>query len=532
MANQYNTNGYQVFTNGSVLAFYAARYNNNVGNIIGSETYNWQYAQDTQSWIVNGTVQNIYIQFGNNNSIRWYGYWQGGIGGSNSTFDISWDNIIVDDLTHHYYFHIARSGDGFANRSTVSLYIDGRFISSKTVGSSLGHDAWFNIPIGIGADTSGFGERKTVTTGDGTYYRSYGEWQTPDIALGLIGQLWFGYGFATPELGLNNLWRNGYVDLGEDGKSGAVTQIQPQFYNSFGYAGAGYTARTGLASNFQLQPGLTRRRTATSEMVARATVRATGRNNADYLARLLVTARVIADGGFQRTLASAVTSASQLTTANTRNRTAQAPLESKFTISADLRKTGINVQAESNFTINCTAQKRTNSQLDLQVRAQQLAVASRLARTGAQLTTQVSTEIRAGLRRTGSANLQAFDQINVNARYHANFSAFLTARTALSVNIADYKLNSAFALTATGQYNAKGVSSLIARVTVSVPGNYNTHAGASLQSRIQLSAVAQSRAKDLNALRITSETRRLSIHKETRTFEVASESRLLDVLNT
>lgn len=529
MANQLQTNGYSVFTNGSVLAFYAARYNNNVGNIIASETYNWQFAQDTQRWIVNGVVQNIYIQFGNNNSVRWYGYYEGGIGQPNSTFDISWDNVVTDDLTHHYYFHIARSGDGFANRSTVSLYIDGKFVSSKIVGSSLGHDAWFNIPIGIGAKTSGYGDRKIVTTGDGTYNRSYGEWQTPDIALGLIGQLWFGYGFATPSLGLDNLWRNGYVDLGPDGTNGAVTQIQPIFYNSFDYAGAGFTARTGLASNFLIQPGLTRVRTGQAPLVARSTVIARARNNSDYLARLQATSGLTAAGGFRRTDSSALAASTRLLADNIRVKAVDANLNTRFSITADLRKSGNSAEIESNFSITCSATIQAQGSSTLQAQATASTTAGRIARTSATILAQTQAIAQIQVRRQLQSNLQAFDSIQVQTQYSASALIALTARTSLTVNIADYKLTSTASLTVQPSVANQGRANLISQVTQQTQGNYNTTGSANLEAFASSIIIGQSRALTTQALIVRSETRRLLVHKETRQLEVSSETRVLDV---
>jgi hypothetical protein len=247
------------------------------------------------------------------------------------------------------------------------------------------------------------------------------------------------------------------------------------------------------------------------------------------LARLQTTAGLTAAVGFRRTATSALVSTTSLTAQNIRLKPTSADLNTRFTITADLRKSGNNAEIESNFSITCSATVQAQGASALQTQATARTTAGRIASTTATILAQTQAIAQIQVRRQLASNLQAFDSIQVQTQYSASALIALTATTALTVNIADYRLASEASLTIVPSVTNQARANLISQTTQQTRGNYNTNGRANLQAFASSVIIGQSRAFTTQALKVTSESRRLVIHKETRQLQVSSETRLLDV---
>jgi len=522
------TNGYAVFTNGATLSFYASQFDNNAGNIFTSTTYNWT-RDYLGNWYVNGEVDTNSLRFTEDGSITWSGYYEGGIGGANQTFNLSWPQIVKDDLTHHYLFYIERGGSGFGDQIRVKLYQDGQFVSSQVINNKPNLNAWFNIPFGVGSIASGPGTRVAITDSNGTYYRSYGQYLTPDYALGLMGQLWFGY-FESEQLAIGNLWRNGYVDLGINGRLGALGEITPAFYNDFGYAGPNYVARTGLASSTQLVSTTKRLRTTSPQLRAVSTLRANVRNNSDYFARLYSTTQAVVNGGKLQQAESIQTVTSQLVAADVRIRNNASTMASNFTIYADLRRSGVNVQMDTSTTMTVTAQVNSSLQANLTTDSIIDANINRTTKGQAQLQSSSQLTVQASRLARAQSSMLAETFVQAQATAAIEAQAALLAETQLRANIADYNLVMSSTMTVQGNYVVNNTIDSRTASQLTAQGNYSVTGRANLTAFTSVLSLGNVKAKQIDSLLVNGETRWLVVHPETRLLQVDGETRRINAL--
>lgn len=529
MANQIETNGYSIFSNGATLSFYTSHLNNAAGNIFTSTTYNWIQQGSTAPWYVNGEVATHTMRFQSDGTINWSGYYEGPIGGQNQSFNLSWPQLITDDLTHHLLFYIERGGGGFGEFIRINLYVDGRFKGSQQINNKPNLNAWFNIPFGIGSSASGPGTRVQVYdySAQAYRYRSYGEYLSPEYALGLMGQLWFGY-FSSKERAIGNLWRNGYVDLGINGRLGALEIINPVFYNDFGYAGPGYVARTGLASSFQVVANDIRTRTIPASLKSTTTLIANARNNSDYFARLQSSSTMLTNGGKLQRANSQLISSSQLVANNIRIKLASSAMNSKFTIYADLRRSGESAQLESAFTMNVQVNVRSGAQANLVTQSVISAGISKVTVSQANLTAQFQQTSVVNRRARTTAQLESQSLVNVQTKVNVNAQAQLVSEASLRALIADYNLLVNSSLQANINYTTNNQISSKATTSLNANVNYSITSQANLTAFATVLTVGTAKPKQIESLIIESETRRLLVHPESRYLIIDSETRIID----
>ena len=470
--NRLDGNGVIVLVPDTIVSFYMARYNNNIGNILTSATFGWA-ANPSGGYFPVGYVNNNSLRINAGGALNWSGYDQGGPGQSNATYTITWPNAVVDNLTHHYLF--------YTSGGQIKLYIDGKLSSTQSVPS---RPPRLNLPFGIGTlapevTTEQAGPLKFITNQDGTYFRSYGRYLNPDVAVGILGQLWIGpaQDFTTGHVfteqeAIGNFWQNGYVDLGGEGTRGVIHTLQPQIYEDFGYAGGGYLARTGLATRASVTANDIRIKTAASNLTAQATVIARGVHDADFLSRFRTTSQLTAQATkIQQNSATFAVSSLQtavntrlknasldltnsvdLTSTINRFRTTQVSLDSQMTISADLIRVlySAYIQAQTTLTAQAsivtntqaamTAQVQTTAEPTRQRVSEQALTASfqqssnlvRIVQEQGALTSQFQSSTSTQRIRINSAILQAQVQINQQASKIARTDIQLTSQAALT----------------------------------------------------------------------------------------------------
>ena len=225
----------QILTQGRTISLWAQRHTATSSGIILSN--------NVQSWFAGNpfnSYMNNTLRVNSNNSLSFSGYFEGGAGNPNSTWNANWLNAVPADTDwHHYLIWVSRTGLGFGTQVTMRLYRDGQLIqgispstgvpiNDITVSQSIPSvSSWFTKTFGLGSEVSGHYNPPSGSN------LSSSKYQIADDGIRGLEQLWVGV-VSDPSTAIARIYNNGFVDLGPTGTQGSGGTLNtPQIYDVF-----------------------------------------------------------------------------------------------------------------------------------------------------------------------------------------------------------------------------------------------------------------------------------------------------------
>ena len=519
-----DTNGFDIMRDRMTLAFYAARNTSTTtGPVLTSHT---------TYWFPNGNgthtlyAQNFFnLTFESNNSLRWTWAEQG------NYQQLTWPNVIPDNQTHHYIFYVEASlGQGFGDVATIHLYVDGQYRGSQQIQHNI-PPIYLNYPAGVGSAITGPGTPEYVQPFNQMV--SYGAYGLAANTLTDFGQLWVGLmpagqlGTANRDYAVNNLWNNGWQDLGPAGTRGRTNTVQPYLYENFGYAGAGYLASTGLASRFTLTCAATQ--TILSDTIsanAQSTLAATARRLRYSQASLAVTASETASVSARRSTGADITANSTASTDNRRIRTATINLTATTSSRAIVSRLGQVGDFVSTATMTVQDKRLAGLASAVSGSSSIQIQAERVRNSAAQLTDTTALSVQPIRSHSVAVAISTVSQLTARPTAHNSGTSAMASNTSMTILTADYRLTVDSTLTAWANYKTTGRAGLTsdASVQTQATGIYDLSIDLVMGSSEMI--LADSIAPG-DFLVIDSETRMLTVQPETRELQIDSETRML-----